>query len=322
MGTSITMFAMYELIIIGGGPAGAAAGVYAARKKMKVALVAESFGGQSVVSDEIQNWIGSKNISGVELAGMLEEHVKAHDDIEVVEGDLVTAVEKAGDGFVVKTRDGKEFKAKTLLVASGSRRRRLGIPGEDKFDGKGVAFCSTCDAPIFQGKEVAVVGGGNAGLEAVVDLIPYATKIYLMDRNGKLKGDPTTQDEINADPKVEIVFNAVTKEVIGDQFVSGLKYTDSSTGEDKELKVEGVFVEIGAVPNTDFVKDLVELNKLNEIVVDHKTQRASLNGIWAAGDSSDVLYKQNNISAGDAIKAVLNIYSYLQEKGDGKKKEE
>lgn len=302
---------IYDLIIIGGGPAGVAAGVYAARKKIKVALITDSFGGQSIVSADVQNWIGTKSISGYDLAKNLEEHVKAQEDIEIVEGEKVTEIKKEGETFKLKTNKDKEFETKTVLVVSGSHRRRLGVPGEDEFDGNGVAYCSICDAPMFKDKDVAVVGGGNSGLEAVVDLLSYASKIYLIVRGEKLKGDPVTQEQIQGKDKVEILFNADSREILGDKTVTGLKYEDLKTNEMKELNVGGVFVEIGAVPNTDIVKDLVELNDYKEIIVDHKTQRASVEGIWAAGDASDVLYKQNNISAGDAVKAVLNIYDYL-----------
>ena len=185
------------------------------------------------------------------------------------------------------------------------------IPGEKEFDGKGVAYCSTCDAPIFKDKITAVVGGGNAGLEAVVDLLPYAAKISLLEFSDQLKGDPVTQEKIKKEPKVEIIFKTKTLEVLGDKFVTGLKYEDLNSNETKELKLDGVFVEIGSVPNAEFVKDLLETNKYGEIIVDHKTQKTSQEGIWAAGDVSDVIYKQNNVSAGDAVKAILNIYDYL-----------
>jgi alkyl hydroperoxide reductase subunit F len=304
---------MYELVIVGGGPAGTSAGVYAARKKIKTLLITESFGGQSIVSDNIENWIGTKSISGLELAKSFEEHVKAQSGIEIIDGDLVETIEKAESGFKLKTRRGKEIETKTVLVASGSRRRKLDVPGGSEFEGKGVVYCSTCDAPLFQDKTVAVIGGGNAGLEAVIDLFPYAKKIYLLERNEMLRGDPETEEKLRIDPRVEIIFRVNMKEVFGVEFVNGLKYEDAESGEERELAVDGVFVEIGIVPNTDLVGDLVEKNKAGEIVVDHKTQRTSSEGIWAAGDVSDVLYKQNNISAGDGIKAVLNVYSYLEE---------
>ncbi len=308
---------MYELVIIGGGPAAVAAGVYAARKQIKTLLIAESFGGQSLVSNDIQNWIGTKNISGFELAQNLEGHVRAQAGIEIADGDLVTSIEKVGEEppkghFKVTTKSGKSFETKTLLLASGSRRRRLGIPGEDQYDGKGVVFCSTCDAPLFKGKTVAIVGGGNAGLEAAIDSIPYAEKIYMIIRSETLKGDAVTQEKVKSHPKITMLYNAISQEVLGNgKMVSGLRYKDNKSGEEKELKLDGVFVEIGSLPNSDFVKGIAQLNAIGEVVVDHKTQKSSQIGIWAAGDVSDVIYKQNNISAGDAVKAILNIYEFL-----------
>lgn len=305
---------MYDLIIIGGGPAGVSAGIYSARKKLKSAIITESFGGQSIVSTDIQNWIGTPNISGFDLAKQMENHLRIFkDDIEIVEGDIATSIDKNADGtFHVKTREGKEFQTKFILLACGSRRRRLGIPGEDAFDGKGVVFCSTCDAPMFKDKTVAVVGGGNAGLESVHDLFPYASKIYLLVRSDVLKGDPVTQEKVKANPKVEIIYNAEPQEILGDKFVNAIRYKDKISGELKDLSVEGVFVEIGSMPNSEIVKGLVNINERGEIIVNHQTQETSNPGIWAVGDVSDVLYKQNNISAGDGTKAVLNIYEHLR----------
>jgi len=307
---------MYELVIIGGGPAAVAAGVYAARKQIKTLLITETFGGQSIVSNDIQNWIGTKNISGLELAQNLEAHLRAQEGIEVMDGELVSKIEKVGEApkghFKIETKSGKSFEAKTILATSGSRRRRLSIPGEDKYDGKGVVFCSTCDAPLFKNKTVAIVGGGNAGLEAAVDSIPYASKIYMIIRSEILKGDAVTQEKVKNHPKVTMLYNAISSEVVGnDKFVTGLKYKDAKTAEEKQLTVDGVFVEIGSLPNSDFIKGIAELNAIGEVIVDHKTQASSQPGIWAAGDVSDVIYKQNNVSAGDAVKAILNIYEYL-----------
>jgi alkyl hydroperoxide reductase subunit F len=188
----------------------------------------------------------------------------------------------------------------------------LDVPGEKEFEGKGVVYCSTCDAPIFQGKEVAVVGGGNAGLEAVTDLLPYASKIYLIHRNDILKGDLVTQEKVKASLKVNVILNAEVQKILGDKTVTGLEYKDKNSGSLKELKVEGVFVEIGIIPNSDLVEDIVSLNFRGEIATDPKTQATSHIGIWAAGDATDGLYRQNNISAGDAVKAVLNIYDFLR----------
>jgi NADH-dependent peroxiredoxin subunit F len=306
---------MYDLIIIGGGPGGVAAGVYAARKKMKTALVTDSFGGQSLVSNGIENWIGTKNISGFDLAKALEEHLRAQTGIDIIDGDLVSAVAKKDDGtFSVTTKNGKTLETKYILLTSGSRRKRLGVPGEDQFDGKGVVFCTTCDAPLFGGKITAVVGGGNSALEGVMDLLQYASKIYLIVRSEVLRGDPVTQEKIKSHPNVEILWNTVIEEIHGGDsgFVNGIKYKNIKTNEEKELPLDGVFVEVGLIPNSDFVKDLVALNDFGHVVVDHKTQATSCVGIWAAGDVSDVLYDQNNISVGDSIKAVLNVYDQIK----------
>lgn len=302
---------MYELVIVGGGPAGVAAGVYAARKKIKSLLITDTFGGQSLVSNDIENWIGTKAASGYDLAKMLEEHLRAQEEIEIVNGDLIEKVEKLDGGFRLKTQSGKEFETERILVTSGSRRRHLDVPGGKEFDGRGVSYCATCDAPVFKDKVVAVVGGGNSGLEATIDLLPYASKIYLIHRRETLKGDPVTQEKIKREPKVEIILNAETKEITGSEFVTALKYADKTTGEIKELKLGGVFVEIGSEPNVDFLDDLVKFNVYREVVIDHRTQKTSYPGIWAAGDVTDVLYKQNNSSAGDAIKAVLNIHDEM-----------
>jgi NADH-dependent peroxiredoxin subunit F len=299
---------MYELIIVGGGPGGVAAGVYAARKKIKTLLITDSFGGQSLVSNDIQNWIGTKSISGFDLAKSLEEHLRAQQDIEIMEGDLVVGVEKKEGHFIVTTQSGKTLETKFILLASGSRRRKLEVPGEKEFDGKGVVYCTTCDAPLFGGKTVAVIGGGNSALESVIDLIPYASKIYLLVRSEVLRGDAVTQEKIKSHPQVTVLWNAVPSEIKGEKFVNALKYKDVKTDEEKELPLEGVFVEIGLLPNSEFVKDLVKLNSYNHVMIDHKTQETSVPGIWASGDVTDGLYEQNNISVGDSVKAVLNIY--------------
>jgi len=302
---------MYDVVIIGGGPAAVGAAVYAARKKLKAVLVAKEFGGQSAVSSSIENWIGEESISGFDLAGKLERHLRAQKGIEIISGELATKVSEISGGFKVDTDQGKALETKTVVLASGSRRRRLGIPGEAKFEGKGVVFCATCDAPLFQDKTVAVVGGGNAGLESVVDLSSYAKKIYLIVRGDILKGDQITQDEVKGNAKVEIIYGALPEEVLGDQFVVGLRYKNKTYGEAKDLAVDGVFVEIGAVPNSEIVKGLVEMNQSNEVIIDHKTGATSKPGIFAAGDVTDEIYKQNNISVGDAVKAALSAYNYI-----------
>lgn len=310
---------IYDLVIIGGGPAGVTAGIYAARKKIKTVLVTDTFGGQSLVSDDIQNWIGEPHISGFELAQKFEKHLKAQEGIEIVEDDLVENIKAQipndkqilNPKFQITTKKGKTFETKTILFTAGSRRKRLEVPGEKELEGKGVFYCATCDAPLMGGKTAVVVGGGNAGLEAVVDLLPYASKIYLLHRRNELKGDIITQEKVKADPKVEIIYNAETRKILGEKYVSGLEYKYIVSGEIKKISADGIFVEIGIVPNSDLVKDIVSLNFRGEIITDPKSQATSCVGVWAAGDATDGLYRQNNISTGDAVKAVLNIYDFI-----------
>ncbi len=305
---------MYDVVIVGGGPAAVAAGVYAARKRMKTLLVAEGFGGQSLVSADVHNWIGEKSISGIALAEKLEAHVRGYEpDIDVWSDRVESITRSVADSaaFSVTTKKGKAVETRTVLVTSGSRRKRLGVPGEDAFDGKGVAYCSICDAPLFGGKNVIVVGGGNAGLESVIDLHAYAKSILLFQRSAALRGDQVTQEKIASWPNVEVMYNTSITEIMGDAFVSGVKYKNSATGVEAELPIDGVFVEIGSTPNSGIMQGLVALDETSRIVVDPKTCRASVLGIWAAGDVCDNLYQQNNIAVGDAIRALLNIHSYL-----------
>ena len=311
---------MYDVIIVGAGPAGTAAAVYAARKKLKIMLIAESFGGQSIVSDDIQNWIGEPHISGFDLAKKFEAHVRNYS--EAVEVKLPEKVIKIRPvdcdestrpcDFEVETEKGEKFTAKTIILAAGASRRKLGVPGEAELAGKGVAYCSTCDAPLFYGKKVAVIGGGNAGLEAAEDLFPYADEVYIMEYGESLKADPATVEKIKRNPKLkEIILSAQTIEIIGEKFVNGIKYKNKETGEIKVLEVGGVFVEIGSVPNSEMVKGVLDLDKYGQVVIDSKHAVTSKAGIFAAGDITDDPYKQNNISAGDAVKAALAAYSYL-----------
>lgn len=306
---------MFDLIIVGGGPAGISAGIYAGRKKIKSLLITDMFGGQSVVSADIQNFIGIKSISGFELARQMEGHLRAQEGIEIMEGDRVDSIEEKSEGekkwWAVKTEGGKIFEARTLLLAAGSKRRKLNVPGEKEFDGKGVAYCATCDAPMFKDKKVVVVGGGNAGLESALDLLQYASEVNIFEYKDALKGDPVTIEKIQSNPKTKILTGTQLLEITGDTLVRGVKYKIIKTGEEKTMDVDGVFIEIGWVPNSDLVQGLVEVNGMKEVIVNHQTQQSSHPLIWAAGDIADVRYKQNNISIGDAVKAVLNIYEYL-----------
>ncbi|MEX0919486.1 MAG: FAD-dependent oxidoreductase [Parcubacteria group bacterium] len=303
---------MYELAIIGGGPAGVSAGVYAARKKLKTILITETFGGQSVESVGIENWIGTKNVSGADFAKMLEEHLRAvSDSLDIKTAERVTTITKVSEGFEIKTDKGS-YLSKTVLVATGSTRKKLEVPGAKEFENKGITYCASCDGPLFSGQDVIVIGGGNAAFETSAQLLAYTKSVTLLNRGQNFKADPITVDKVLSHPNMTAIKNVDIKEIKGSKFVESLVYTDSTTGEDHELKVGGIFVEIGLIPTTDFVKELVPLNKIGQIPVDPKTQRTSVEGLWAAGDSTDGLYHQNNIASGDAVKALEDIYLHLK----------
>ncbi len=302
---------LYDTIVIGGGPAGAAAAVYAARKRLKTLVILEKFGGQSVVSSSIENWIGETAISGVELSEKLKKHVQAQKNIEIKEQNVTQVIEGSNCIYEVRSDKGDSYRSKTLIIASGAHRRRLQVPGEDKFDGKGVAFCSTCDAPFYHDLDVAVAGSGNSALETVVDLLPYAKKIYLIIRSEKLKGDPVNQEKVVQSSKVQMIPHAEIEEIFGNQNVTGLWYKDKKAKGTKELTVSGVFIEIGLISNSEFVRGLVDMNEAGEIVVDHATGETSKKGIFAAGDVTNDPFKQNNIAAGDGVRAALSAYQYI-----------
>jgi alkyl hydroperoxide reductase subunit F len=303
---------LYDTIIIGGGPAGSAAAVYAARKRLRTLVITPDFGGQSMLSDNIENWIGEINISGQKLAEKLRKHMEAQKDVEIRTQEKVVAVSEGPEClFEVKTDKGAAYRSKTLIIASGGRRKRLNVPGEDRLDGRGVAFCSTCDAPFFKDRDVAVVGSGNSALETVIDLKSYARKIYLLIRGDQIKGDPAMQEKFAEISQLEILKHVDVQEILGDKSVTGLRYKDLETGKEHVLDVKGVFVAIGSVPNSDFVRNLVETNQSGEILVDHKTSRTSKWGIFAAGDVTNDPFKQNNISAGDGVRAALSAYHYI-----------
>lgn len=306
---------MYDLMIIGGGPAGVAAGVYAARKRLRTVLVTEEIGGQSTVSEGIENWIGSPKVSGPDLAKLFQAHLDAVKDnfVEIAAGERVVSLIRSKDGtFAAKTKTGKEFAARAVLVVSGAGRRKLDVPGAEKFENKGVTYCASCDGPLFAGMDVAVVGGGNAGFETALQLLAYAKSVTLIHRHKALKADPVTIEKASAHPNMRVIRNAEPTEVIGDKFVSGLKYKNKDSGETKELAVTGVFVEAGVIPNTDFVGGLVELDALKRIKANPRNQRTSVEGVWAAGDCTDELYHQNNIAAGDGVKALEDIYLWIK----------
>lgn len=307
----------YDLIIIGGGPAGAAAGVYAARKKIRTLIVTYEFGGQSSVSDNIQNWIGTISISGMELAKNLKEHVRYYggDDLVITEREKVSTIEKNGNIFDVKTESGKIFKTKTILLGTGSVRRKLEALNADKLEHKGITYCASCDGPLFGGMDVVVIGGGNAAFESAAQLTAYANSVTIINRGDAFRADEITVEKVLAHPKIKVLKNTIITEVNGESFVEGLKYKNIETNEEGTLAVQGIFVEIGQIPNTQFLKDLVKLNKSGQIEIDPWNQKTSVDGIWAAGDATNILYHQNNIAAGDAVKAIEDIHMWLNTRG-------
>ena len=308
---------MYDVTIIGGGPGGVAAGVYTARKQMKTLFLTQDFLSQSVVSASIENWIGTVTVPGYEFGAQLEKHLRAQESIEIKTGTKATKVSaKSEGGYIVETEAGERYETKTVIVASGGRHRHLDVPGEEQFVGKGVVFCSTCDAPFFRNKKVAVVGSGNSALEAVEDLLPYAGEIVLLVRSSELKGDAVTQEKILASPKVSVRYHMTTQAILGEAKVTGMTLLNTETKETEDITVDGVFVEIGMVPNTEFVKELLPLNERGEIIVDGRTAATSVPGIFATGDATDMPYKQNNISAGYGVVAALSAYDFIR-KGRG-----
>ncbi len=307
---------MYDLIIIGGGPAGIAAGVYASRKQLKTLFITKDWGGQSTVSTDIQNWIGSPSISGSKLAEDLRSHLEAYagEHVEIIAGQVVTKLEKSDGGHTVTLTDGNTHQTKAVLIASGSQRRRLNIPGAEEFEHKGVTYCASCDGPVFAGQDVAVIGGGNAGFETAAQLLAYAKSVTLLQQGASYKADPVTVEKVLAHENMTGILNANTKAVEADKFVNGLTYTNTETGEESTLPVTGIFVEIGMIPNTDFAADVIERDEYNRISIDPWTQKTSEAGIWAAGDCTTVRYHQNNISAGDGVRALEDIYVTLKTK--------
>ena len=304
---------VYDLVIIGGGPAGVSAGVYAARKKIKAVLITENFRNQSVVSDNIQNWIGTISISGEDLATNFEKHVKNYSkDIDIKEKEIVTGLAKNTDGTFKINTSKSEYYSKTVLITSGSIRRKLTIKGADKFDGKGITYCATCDGPMFTDMDVVVIGGGNSAFESASQLSAYAKSVTIVQRSD-FRADPITIKKVLSNPKIRGISNLDLLEVKGDKFVTSLLYRDKDTEKEIDLPTNGIFVEIGANPRVAYLENgILKLNDKQEIIVDAKTQKTSEKGIWAAGDCTDGLYHQNNVAAGDAIKALEDIYKYLK----------
>ncbi len=305
----------YDLIIIGGGPAGVSAGVYAARKKLKTLLIAPEFGGQSVVSEGIENWIGTVKISGNDLAHNLKAHLLAYagDTVEVKESEGAQDIKKTDGSFAVVTEKA-EYQTKTILVATGSTRRKLEIPGAAEFDNKGLTYCASCDGPLFSGQDAVVIGGGNAAFETSAQLLAYCKSVTLLNRTENIRADEITVNKLKQNPNFKIITNAIPKEIKGETFVKSIVWEDAVTKENHEIITPGIFVEIGLIPTTFFAKNILELNKIGQIPVDPRNQQTKVPGIWAAGDCTDGLYHQNNIASGDAVKALEDIYMEMHTK--------
>ncbi len=301
----------YDLVIIGGGPAGTSAAVYAARKQLKTLLIVKEWGGQSIVSDDVQNWIGTPHISGAKLAESLKAHVTEYkgNNLEIKEGSNVTSISGTDGNFSVTLENGETIAGKTILISTGSSRRKLDIPGAVEFENKGITYCASCDGPLFSGMDVVVIGGGNAGFESAAQLLAYCKSVTLLSRS-EPRADPITVEKLKSKENFKLVVSATPKSVQGSKFAESITYTDS-TGNDVTLPASGIFVEIGQIPATVFAKDIVKLNDFNQITIDPRTQETSTKGIWAAGDCTDVLYHQNNIAAGDAVRALEDIYLHL-----------
>lgn len=298
---------IYDLIIIGADAAGLTAGIYAGRKKVNTLILAKKIGGQSLLTDGIENYPGFLKISGLELISKLKEQVKKF-EVPIKEGEVV-AISGEIDNFAVKT-EREEHKAKKIIIASGSRWKPLNVPGEKEFMGKGVSICAICDAPFFSGKDVAVIGGGNSALESARDLLKYADKIYVLQHSEKFKGDKALFEELRKEDKIEFFTNAETREIRGSNFVESLIYQDLETKKEKELKVSGVFISIGRIPNSSFVDGFVELNEYKEIIVDPRTNATSVPGVFAAGDVSDIKFKQFVVAAAEGAKSALSVTGF------------
>lgn len=300
----------YDLIIIGAGPAGISAGIYAARKRIKTLILTKDFVGQVGKTSTVDNYPGFFEISGINLMKKFEEHLRKF-EIEISLGEVVK-VSKNEKSFLIKIKGGKKFSAKTIIIATGRDPRPLEVPGEKEFIGRGVSYCSLCDAPFFKDKAVAVIGGGNAGFEAVLDLIPYAKRIFIFERLDKIMADEILQEKIKQERKVEIYLNKEVKKIEGNNKVQDIIYQDVKTSKTFQVPMDGVFIEIGSIPTTGFLKGVVEFNENDEIKIDFETCAASCSGIFAAGDVNSGKWKQIVIAASEGVRAALAVYNYLQ----------
>jgi len=300
----------FDVLIVGGGPAGAAAAVYAARKGIRTGVASERFGGQVLDTMGIENFISIKETEGPRFALALEEHVR-HYDVDIMNLQRAAALVPGEDLIEIRLENGASLKSRSVVISTGARWRNINVPGEQEYKNKGVAYCPHCDGPLFKGKRVAVIGGGNSGVEAAIDLAGIVGHVTLIEYDTQLRADAVLQRKLKSLANVDIVTNAQTTEITGDQQkVNGLVYKDRATGETRQIPLEGVFVQIGLVPNTDWLKGSLELSKHGEIVVDAKGQ-TSVPGVFAAGDATTVPFKQIIIAAGDGAKAALSAFDHL-----------
>ncbi|MFN4340914.1 MAG: alkyl hydroperoxide reductase subunit F [Azonexus sp.] len=305
--------AAFDVLVVGGGPAGAAAAIYAARKGIRTGFIAERFGGQVMDTLGIENFISVPYTEGPKLVASLEQHVKEY-DVDVMNlqraSKLIPASENGGL-IAIELENGAKLQSKTVILSTGARWREMNVPGEKEYKAKGVCFCPHCDGPLFKGKRVAVIGGGNSGVEAAIDLAGIVAHVTLLEFADTLRADAVLQNKLNSLPNVTVIKSAQTTEVTGDgQKVNGLRYKDRVTGEEKQLALEGIFVQIGLLPNTDWLKGSVELSKFGEIVIDAKGQ-TSVPGVFAAGDCATTPYKQIIIAMGSGATASLSAFDHL-----------
>jgi len=302
----------YDVLVVGGGPAGAAAAIYAARKGIRTGVAAERFGGQVLDTMAIENFISVTETEGPKLARALENHVREY-DVDIMNLQRAAQLIPGSDGGLheIKLENGGSLKAKTLILATGARWREMNVPGEQEYRGRGVAYCPHCDGPLFKGKRVAVIGGGNSGVEAAIDLAGIVAQVTLLEFDSQLRADAVLQKKLHSLPNVTVITSALTSEVTGDgKKVTGLTYKDRNSSEFHELELEGIFVQIGLLPNSDWLKGTVELTSRGEIIVDARGE-TSLPGIFAAGDVTTVPYKQIVIAVGEGAKASLSAFDHL-----------
>ena len=302
----------FDVLVVGGGPAGSAAAIYAARKGIRTGVVAERFGGQILDTLSIENFISVRETEGPKLAAALEQHVKQY-DVDIMNLQRAQKLVPAGDdGFAeVHLASGAVLKSKTVILATGARWREMNVPGEKEYKAKGVCFCPHCDGPLFKGKRVAVIGGGNSGVEAAIDLAGIVSHVTLLEFDSQLRADAVLQAKLASLPNVTVVTSALTQEVLGDgQKVTGLVYQERVSGEVRGVELEGIFVQIGLLPNTDWLKGAIALSPRGEIEVDARGQ-TSAPGIFAAGDATTTPFKQIIIAMGDGAKASLAAFDHL-----------